>query len=207
MKHIVKNAEPTTFVEWKEEWRSNGIEPGWAEFDGKPMKQTVKAALIEEQGNLCCFCECRTEMHSGHIAHLLDRQNHPDLVLEYGNLLYSCPENPSGIPQTCGQSQGNDILPISPLNDDCETHFAYSQNGNILGKNDGANETIRILNLNGSKQLCESRRRVYEEAHGNKELLSPAEFDLWISAELKRQPDGMFRPFWTTIKYAAGLYT
>ena len=45
------------------------------------------------------------------------------------------------------------------------------------------------------------------QAHGNKELLSPAEFDLWISAELKRQPDGMFRPFWTTIKYAAGLYT
>jgi hypothetical protein len=47
MKHIVKNPEPTEFIEWKEEWRCNGIEPGWGEFDGKPIKQTVKAALLE----------------------------------------------------------------------------------------------------------------------------------------------------------------
>ena len=206
MKQIVKNPEPSTFIEWKEEWRRNGIEPGWEELDGKPMKQTVKTALLEEQGGLCCFCECRVETDSGHIAHLFDRYNHPALALDYDNMLYSCPENPHNVPQTCGHAQKDRLLPISPLNEDCETHFAYSQDGDILGKNANAHETIRVLNLNGSKQLCESRRLVYEETLDNKETLSPDEFTLWVNSELNRR-DGMFQPFWTTIKYAAGLYT
>jgi uncharacterized protein (TIGR02646 family) len=200
MKYITKTTEPTEFTTWKETWRSTGIEPGWAEFDGTSMKQTVKAELLDEQGHLCCFCEAPVEMKSGHIAHLLDRHNHSTLALDYDNLLYSCPENPHNTPQTCGHAQGNKILPITPLHADCETYFAYTEDGRIHGKDNKAGETIRILNLNGSKQLCESRRIVYEETQAM--ILS----NKWSRTDLERQ-DGMFKPFWTTIKYAAGLYT
>ena len=202
MKYIDKKPEPTEFTTWKETWRSTGIEPGWAEFDGTSMKQTVKTALLKEQGHICCFCECRVGMDSGQIAHLCAQSEDKESSLEYGNLLYSCSEKPKKdkIPQTCNQAQGTETPPISPLDEDCETHFAYDSDGNILGKNDKARETIRILNLNGSKQLCESRRIVYEETQAM--ILS----NKWNRTDLERQ-DGMFRPFWTTIKYAAGLYT
>ena len=203
MKRIVKNPEPPTFVEWKEEWRRNGIEPGWGEFDGKPIKQTVKTALLEEQGYLCCFCECRVGLGDGSIAHFRAQSEDRESSLEYGNLLYSCEEKPKKdkIPQTCNQAQDKEMPPISPLDEDCETHFAYDPDGNILGKTDKARETIRILNLNGSKQLCESRRAVYEETQTM--LLS----NKWSKEKLERQSDGTFRPFWTTMKYAAGLYS
>jgi len=204
MKQIVKNPEPTAFIEWKSKWETP---PGWAEFDGTSMKQQVKSALLEEQGYLCCFCESRVGVNSGHIAHLFDRCNHPDLVLSYKNLLYSCRENPRGEPQTCGHSQGNKILPISPLDDGCETSFAYSEDGYIHGKDNSARDTIHILNLNGSNRLRESRRKVYEEICDNQDTLSPDEFARWITSELNRQSDGMFKEYWTTKKYAAGLYT
>jgi len=211
MKHIVKNPEPPEFIEWKEEFRNTGIEPGWGEFDGKPIKQTVKAALIKEQGGLCCFCESLIPADTsryGHIAHweAKAKDKSPYKALEYDNLLYSCSDNQMKIPSTCGVAQKEETPPISPLDEDCETHFAYSESGNILGKNDHAQETIRMLNLNGSKRLRDSRRLVFEETRNNKRILLPHEFDRWLDNELKRQSDGTFKEYWTTIKYAAGLY-
>jgi len=124
--------------------------------------------------------------------------------LNYDNILYSCPENPRNVPNTCGHAQGNKTPSISPLDEDCETHFTYSEDGRISGKNDQARDTIRMLNLNGSRRLCESRRLVFEETRNNKNILSPHEFGRWLNNELKRQPVGTFKPYWTTIQYAAG---
>ncbi|MDR2344556.1 MAG: TIGR02646 family protein [Planctomycetaceae bacterium] len=206
MKRIIKNKEPKEFIDWKSNWETP---PDWTTFDGKPIKQLVKRTLLEEQGYICCFCENRVMMDHGHIAHLLDRKQHPELVLEYGNILYSCPENPKKEPQTCGHAQKNQTLPISPLDEDCENHFIYNgETGEILPRKNSnkfneANETIRILNLNGSKVLREKRLAIYQETKNNKSELTSNEFEIWLNHILNRNTENKFIPFWTTIKYAA----
>ncbi len=215
MKHIVKNTEPQDFTDWKGNWPD--ITPGWAEFDsgakqpdGNSIKHKVKVALLKEQGGLCCFCESPVEMNHGHIAHLKDQVNHPDLVLEYGNLLYSCPENSRTEPQTCGHAQGREKLPIAPLDVDCESRFSYASTGGIIPRIPGdekAIETIRILNLDDKRStMYQKRGEVFQTVETIKHEISAVDFDRWINAELQRQADGTFKPFWTTIKYAAGLY-
>ena len=218
MKNIIKNPEPTTLVEWKSNWPD--LVPGWNEFDsntkqtdGTSIKHKVKMALLEEQGGLCCFCESEVSIDCGHIAHLLDRNGHPELALEYDNLLYSCPENEKRykIPQTCGHAQGNRVLPITPLADDCEQRFIYTATGAIAPRDENdveAKQTIEILNLNDRKAIFRKHRaKAFQTVDEARQEKSPAEFEHWIDAELKRQSDGTFKPYWTTIKFAAGYYT
>jgi|GEM_PF-1823115 len=216
MKRIVKNPEPTTFIDWKANW--DGMKPGWDEFDqgtkqadGTSIKEKVKTALIEEQYGLCCFCESRVGMSNGHIAHLLDRHSHSELALEYNNMLYSCLENPKGIPQTCGQSQGNKTLPITPLDADCEQRFIYTETGAIAPRDENdaqAIQTIKILNLDDKRAIFrKDRAQAYQSVEKARQEMTPDDFTRWIDVELNRQSDGTFRPFWTTMKYAAGLYT
>jgi uncharacterized protein (TIGR02646 family) len=206
MKRIIKNNEPKEFIDWKSNWETP---PDWEAFDGKPIKQLVKKSLLEEQGSICCFCENRVTINHGHIAHLRDQKKYPELVLEYENLFYSCPENPKKEPQTCGHAQKNKILPISPLDEDCENLFIYDrETGNILPKKNSnkfteAAETIRILNLNGSDILRKKRLAVYQETKTNMAELTNDEFEIWLNSILNRDSENKFTPFWTTIKYAA----
>jgi len=57
MKHIEKQRQPQAFTDWKacanENWR-----PTYDKLSGEP-KRAVKAALMAEQGHLCCYCERR----------------------------------------------------------------------------------------------------------------------------------------------------
>ena len=215
MKHIAKNPEPPAFCNWKAHWPN--FVPGWMEFDsgtkhedGTSIKHKVKTALLHEQGGLCCFCEDRVDMNHGHIAHILDRKNHSDKALEYDNMLYSCPENLRNKPQTCGHAQGTQILPISPLDTNCEQKFAYTSTGSIIPRNADdhkAFDTIRILNLDDKNSLLPKKRAmIFQTVEDERQKYSSTEFKIWIDRELERQSDGMFKTFWTVKKYAAGLY-
>ena len=217
MKRIVKNPEPTAFANWKTNWSHT---PGWDEFDqgtkqadGTSIKEKVKAALIEEQGGICCFCEKKFKRDHGHIDHLRAKSKPENLglVLAYNNLLYSCPENPKGKPQTCGHAQGEETPPITPLDADCELRFIYSVSGAILPRSrndDEAIQTIALLNLNDEQAVFYGKRaEAYKEIMEKQKTLPPEVFKHWITNMLKRQPDGTFKEFWTTRKYAAGLYS
>ncbi|MDR2704201.1 MAG: TIGR02646 family protein [Planctomycetaceae bacterium] len=202
MKQITKKTEPNEFIQWKKSFPD--IVPGWDEFDTKPIKQVVKKSLLEEQGYICCFCETEVDGDHGHIAHLKDQQSHPCDVLNYNNMLYSCPENERGIPQTCGHRQKNFNVPISPLDVDCEERFIYIANGKMFPKNDNdndANETIRILNLN-TKHLSDARAKVIQEIFKQRNCQSANEFQKEFAPKLELQ-NGRFESFWTTKKYAA----
>ncbi|MCB4778931.1 MAG: hypothetical protein LGB53_04780 [Sulfurovum sp.] len=48
----------------------------------------------------------------------------------------------------CGNSKGNKNLPITPLDNDCETKFKYTADGYILGTDKDSEDTIEILQLN-----------------------------------------------------------
>ena len=214
MKQINKR-EPTEFIEWKANYYGpdSDMTPGWGEFDASPMKQTVKAALIKEQGGLCCYCEKEFNRNLGHIAHFRAKSlpENAHLTLAYDNLFYSCPENQKGKPQTCGHAQGVETPPISPLDVDCEYRFIFSADGGILPRNrndDDAIRTIEILNLNDQQAVFYGKRaEVYQVVMEKRSELPSDVFNHWITNMLERQSDGSFQEFWTTRKYAAGLYT
>jgi uncharacterized protein (TIGR02646 family) len=207
MRHIEKAAEPVEFTQWKvgeeESWN-----PGWEDFDTRPIKQAVKEALLVEQGYLCCYCEKRIDEREGeekgHIEHLKPRHAHPELDLAYGNLMFSC-SGDNGRPPTCGHAKGGQFLPVSPLNHDCESRFLYTRMGEMRPYDEddmAASNTIRILNLNSSR-LCRERARVYKVIEEGRQGLSAEEFSEWIEIELSRDEHNRLTPFWTTKRYVA----
>ena len=204
MRYIEK-AGPDEFTEWKDQGDANW-DPGWDDFDGKPIKQVVKRALLNEQGYLCCYCEDRVDEEHGHIEHLKPREHYKESALNYENLLYSCREMPKGVPSTCGHARKhNEPVPVSPLNPDCESRFIYNEIGEIQprDKNDHeAAETIRILNLNAFS-LRDARAEIYEEVASKCAVCSVETFGEWISDELSRDEHNRLTPFWGTKKYVA----
>jgi len=217
MKQIVKNPEPIEFTEWKTSWTD--VTPGWYEFIGSPIKQIAIAAFIEEQGGLCCYCESHVGMGHGHIEHLRakSKPEYAHLVLAYDNLFYSCQNNQAkndseedNPPQTCGHAKGDKPLLITPLDNDCEQRFIYTITGAIVARDENDNDaiqTIKLLKLEHKEAIFrKDRAKTFQSVEDARQVLTSAEFDLWIDTVLKRQSNGMFKPFWTTIKYAAGLY-
>ena len=101
MKHIVKQQEPQAFAEWKALGSADWA-PTYRELSGE-IKQSVKQALMAEQGYLCCYCERRLIDHDSHIEHFRP-QNDPQVdPLDYTNLLCSCQNKiEKGEPRHCG---------------------------------------------------------------------------------------------------------
>lgn len=205
MRHIEKTAEPADFTEWKQQGDENW-NPGWADFDTRPIKQTVKRALLDEQGFLCCYCEVRVDEDHGHIEHIETRHKRPDLALLYTNMLYCCPDTPRGQPTTCGHARKpDDPVPVSPLDADCESRFVYTGTGDMLPRDESdadAGETVRILNLN-EPTLRRLRAGVYQEVADAQRDSSAEEFRRWMEIELQRDQWGRFSPFWATKRYVA----
>ena len=96
-----KEDEPACLQDWKvqrEEMLANqpvrkertGTQL-WDEFGGE-VKQTLKEVLVREQGFLCCYCGSRilASSSSAHLEHLLPKDEFPEKVYDYHNLLASC---------------------------------------------------------------------------------------------------------------------
>ena len=205
MRHIEKTAEPPSLTQWKHQGDENW-NPGWGDFDTRPIEQIVKQLLLQEQGFLCCYCEIRVDQNRGHIEHIQPRHSHPELALEYGDMLYCCPETPRGRPTTCGHARKpNDPVPVSPLDADCESRFRYAETGEMLARDENdqaAKSTIRILNLNEAT-LRRSRAEVYQEVADARREVSAEEFRRWLDLELQRDSEGRLNPFWATKRYVS----
>ena len=85
MKHIVKQGEPEAFLDWKalanEDWM-----PTYDDLAGE-TKKTVKGALMEEQGYICCYCERRLTDGDSHIEHFQPQSDPAVDPLDFSNML------------------------------------------------------------------------------------------------------------------------
>lgn len=86
---------------------------------------------------------------------------------------------------------------ISPLDKDCEQHFAYQIDGTVEALDDAAKYTIRVLALN-DKRLCRAREAALWESgvftdsvEKKQEMLAKFE-----NPEIKKQ-----MPYWDAIRY------
>jgi len=203
MKHIVKQSEPQVFADWKalanEDWQ-----PTYADLSGD-TKKAVKAALMAEQGFICCYCEQRLTDVDSHIEHFRP-QNDPAIdPLDFSNMLCSCQgQLEKGEPRHCGNLKENwfdcDLL-ISPLDPNCESRFAFTTDGHIKPDDDrdhAALKTIERLGLDIPK-LVAMRVKAIEPFLDEK--LSDEEWQAFVSDYLGKDESGRFGEFWTTIRY------
>lgn len=210
MKYIQKQEEPSSLKEWKKQANENW-KPSY-ETLGKTLKDSIKKALMKEQGYLCCYCEQRVTIddNSSHIEHFRP-QNDPTVdPLDFFNMLCSCQNQlQKGEPRHCGKLKDkwfdeNNL--ISPLDPNCETRFKFTSDGYIQPRKEEDNAaliTIEKLGLDIPK-LRALRRQVIEPFLD--ETLSTEEIQLFLKGYLSPTKDGKFGEFWTTIHYLFRTY-
>lgn len=208
MKQIQKGEEPLDFINWKnskkyEEVKHNSskIRDIYHRFKKtKSIKTIVKDSLMLEQGSICCYCERRLETDDSHIEHLIPRDIEPLKALDFENLLCSCQKDlESGEPRHCGNAKGKNLLPITPLNSDCETRFIFAEDGQILPVQEDDQEaqiTIDILQLNLPKLRALRREAIAVFLDPDLDAL---ELSTFISDYLSLDSEGKYGEFWTTI--------
>lgn len=206
MKCIVKNAEPVEFTEWKSlensEWQ-----PMYADLPGE-IKESIRASLMAEQGYICCYCEIRLTERTSHIEHFAPRSRFPQESLDYQNLLCSCQrELDRGEPRHCGSLKGDwydSRLLVSPLDQGCETRFAYTGDGRIIpadSHDQAAAATILRLGLDIPK-LRDLRAKIIEPFLDDS--LTDEDFRRFVFGYLEVDAEGKFGEFWTTIHHLFG---
>ncbi len=208
MKHIQKYGEPQAFIEWKAlanaDWQ-----PSYADLSGA-TKQTVKEALMADQGYLCCYCERRLTDNDSHIEHFRPQRDPAVDPLDYDNLLCSCQQQlRRGEPRHCGNLKDewfDETLLVSPLSPDCEGRLAYTGQGLIkpAGEEDAAAaETITRLGL-AIPKLNALRSHAIEPFLDDS--LSPTDLTAFVTGYLAGDGSGRFSEFWSTIRYLFGSY-
>lgn len=196
MKQITKSAEPREFAVWKSDDKMSR-RPNWDRVRSH-VRSVIHESLMREQGFICCYCESRISMDDSHVEHLRPRRRYRLLQLDYSNLLCSClREQAAGEPSHCGPRKGSwfdEEMFISPLQEDCETRFRFTANGEIHPRSSSdvaAATTINRLALDLPK-LNALRKAVMD---GLCDLPEPD-----IERVLARGEDGSFPEYFTTIK-------
>lgn len=159
MKRIEKGKEPKSL----EEHRAKG-----GDFDGL-NKSELREQLLQEQGCICCYCMKRipeSDWPHSKIEHVKSQKNHPDLQLNYRNLLIACTGNENGtkIMRSCDTSKGETDLSFNPsdIAFNIEPMIKYLSNGEIRSINPTIDyELEKILRLN-TKDLIDTRAGYYK---------------------------------------------
>jgi len=196
LKHIIKQKSPAEFEAWKkfkprtrfeDLQSSDSKEEG--EFDYSTKK--LKAELLKEQNNLCCYCNAAIKNdHNTTIEHLKPKvgAKNQHLIFDYDNLLASCNGNrkePKPRDLHCDAEKDIKLIELTPLMSQCETKIGYAENGAIFGISNKAKDTIGKLNLGCAKLTGERSDRIYGKLY--KEIVSEnSEFDYNDPANFER---------------------
>jgi uncharacterized protein (TIGR02646 family) len=202
MKHILKQAEPAAFREWKD-LANDDWKPTFFDLSGS-VKQSLKAALIAEQGFICCYCERRLIDADSHIEHF-EPQHRPEVdPLEYGNLLCSCQNQlKKGEPRHCGNRKGDWFDPellVSPLDLDCEARFSFSGDGRMKPADAGDQAAVTTIEKLGLAIPKLNALRAYVIDPFLDDTLTREELDAFVIGYLQPDEDGRLGEFWTTIR-------
>jgi len=208
MKRIIKKQEPKQFTQWKA-MANTDWQPTYKDMRGE-VKHTVKNALMQEQGYICCYCERRLDEDDSHIEHFMPQSDISVDPLDFSNMLCSCQkELLHGEPRHCGNLKGNwfdKMLLISPLEATCETKFRYTADGYIAPvavTDRAAQQTIEKLGLDIPK-LRALRRSAIELFLD--ESLSTEDLRQFVIDYLQQDSQGILGEFWTTIQKLFGDY-
>ncbi len=120
----------------------------------------IRERLLEMSHDKCCYCECKLAEESKYmeVEHFHDKNDYPDEVVEWDNLLPSC--------KTCNDCKGTHdtyLEPIvNPSVDDPRDYLGVRDNA-YREKNEKGKETHIACNLNDTERHCVPRYRVCAE--------------------------------------------
>ncbi|HEB3859829.1 TPA: hypothetical protein RZV89_004744 [Escherichia coli] len=114
----------------------------------------VKNSLMELSDKKCAYCEVKLGEKSTYheVEHFKDKNDYPDDVIEWNNLLPSC--------RHCNGSKGtHDVVeePIVNPFEELPAEFFYIKNFRMKGRNEKGILTIDVLNLNDREHLVKPR--------------------------------------------------
>ena len=151
MRKIVKGREPKQLSDWKQ----RNPDKNYRDLPTE-IRQAINRANIREQKGLCAYCCDAITPASSMNEHVEARQSKPDRQLDFTNMVASCTT-----PGQCDNAHGSQLLPLSPLMDECETELRYFLSGKIKGTTERAGTSIRVLALD-NRALQEKRRFALE---------------------------------------------
>ena len=193
MRFISKSEEPEELVSYRESSSAT-----YKSFTGNQvLYKQIKQQLIDDQLGLCCYCGTAIELDVAHIEHLEDQHGNKDLQLMYANLLASC--NGGTKQEHCGHAKGHQNLPVTPLQCDCASRFAYRSSGLVDAKPDfevdaDAESSIKILNLNAARLKNQRKAALFNCGLFDDEL-SLEDVDEYIELYAAPYEQGKLEPF------------
>ncbi|MCD4736548.1 MAG: TIGR02646 family protein, partial [Bacteroidales bacterium] len=146
-------------------------------WDGiNEIRKDLRQYMLEtEQGCQCAYCESAitSESEKSHIDHFKRKagQLFPELIFSYNNLLVSCNN-----PNRCAKRKDALVKKktdynklINSVNEDPSDYFSYLISGKIVSKDEKAEFTEKVFNLNhpGLKQ----RKDIYSAVQGYRDSL------------------------------------
>lgn len=126
-------------------------------------KKELRKSLVSEQRGICCYCMSPlvVDERMMKIEHFKCQEDHPDLQLDYANLLGACMGNSKKKGELhCDSHKGNLTLHFNPANRTfaIERLIVYKTDGTITSTNQQLAQDInKVLNLNSMK-LKNSRK-------------------------------------------------
>ncbi|MET3578924.1 uncharacterized protein (TIGR02646 family) [Mesorhizobium robiniae] len=129
---VVKAAEPQSLTQHRAQAHSD--------YNNYQQKDELRAALVNEQKGLCCYCtgRIRADVARMKIEHWQCQTTYPQHQLAYGNLLGAClgGEGQSPANQHCDTRKANNDLKWNPAN------IAHAIEGRLRYLADGTVESI-----------------------------------------------------------------
>ncbi|HIO30265.1 retron system putative HNH endonuclease [Marinobacter salarius] len=158
MRTIQKISEPASLTAHRKKPHAN--------YDNYPDKDSLRQTLVTEQLGLCCYCQSRIRPDAAKmkIEHWRCQADHPQLQLDYQNLLAACLGG-TGLAQSeqhCDTAKANQDLSF-PLTDRArpiEQKLKFLANGRVESEDIGIETDLNmVLNLNQSR-LVKNRKAV-----------------------------------------------
>lgn len=163
MRAIRKGPEPRDLLQWRQK---NAPTPENLHYEGGGFPgEAVRKALLLEQFHVCAYTlralktaeECeqagRRTTFSCHIEHLLPQARKIAAeTIDYGNMLACYPASDEKVACEYGApvkgSYDPSVRPfVSPLSESPERHFAFDEQGEIVGLTEEGKATVSVLRL------------------------------------------------------------
>lgn len=196
MRRIHKQQEPDRLAAFK---RNNHQ----AQYNtlSEVERQDIRQACTVEQFYLCAYC-CQSISGTSVDTvneHVEAQRLAPNRTLDFNNIVASCKT-----PRQCDAAHAAQVLPLTPLMNECETELLFKISGRVEGLTERAIETIRVLNLGENeeqnKALIEKRKYLaesllWEQGINPLEGLEDDELLRSVIDDLLRPHDGKLNAF------------
>lgn len=193
MRQIIKTAEPPS-------WTRHRLTPG-AEYEATP---DLRTSLIKEQGYLCAYCQSRINYERGDVTttridHIKCRARHPDLRLDYQNMVICCAGNIANISH-CDRSKEEQDISFDLFTPDVFDTLRYnSHDGEMRSTDKTVNDELnRVLNLNHAilkANRCEALKGIIQMLSHNGRKWSRSKVQRLIDEYSQKDRFGCYMPY------------